>query len=67
MSNPQSSSPDGSSRGASQGRAQAEEPEGDVPDVVHFDFPLDWKAVYRRTQEGELDGRVPDGLQRAYR
>jgi hypothetical protein len=71
MSNPQSSSADASSRGTSQGCAQAEEPEpareGDVPDNVHFDFPLDWKAVYRRTQERELDRRVPDELQRVYR
>jgi hypothetical protein len=71
MSNPQSPYGSGASRCTSQGQAEAEEPdparEGDASDGVHFDFPLDWKAVYRRTSEGELDKRVPDEVQQAFR
>jgi hypothetical protein len=58
MSNPQSSH-------ANEGSDPAHG--GDVPDVVQFDYPLDWKAVYRRTRERELDMRVPDEVQQALR
>ena len=44
---------------------EACDPEGDTR--VRFDFPLDWRAVYRRTREGDREGRVPHEVQQALR
>jgi len=37
------------------------------PSATGFDFPLDWKAVYRRTCDSEREGRVPNEVQQALR